>query len=39
VVEIGGGNFGGYQAILRDAEHGVYVGATEMRKDGAAVGY
>jgi gamma-glutamyltranspeptidase/glutathione hydrolase len=39
VVEIGGGNFGGYQAILRDAEHGVYVGATEMRKDGLAVGY
>lgn len=39
VVKIGGGNFGGYQAILRDAEHGVYVGATEMRKDGLAVGY
>jgi gamma-glutamyltranspeptidase/glutathione hydrolase len=39
VVEIGGGNFGGYQAILRDAEHGVYVGATEMRKDGLALGY
>jgi gamma-glutamyltranspeptidase/glutathione hydrolase len=39
VVEIGGGNFGGYQAILRDAEHGVYVGATEMRKDGLAIGY
>jgi gamma-glutamyltranspeptidase/glutathione hydrolase len=39
VVEIGGGNFGGYQAILRDAEHGVYVGATEMRKDGLAMGY
>jgi gamma-glutamyltranspeptidase / glutathione hydrolase len=39
VVEIGGGNFGGYQAILRDAELGVYVGATEMRKDGLAIGY
>ena len=39
VVEVGGGNFGGYQAILRDAEHGVYVGATEMRKDGLAIGY
>ncbi len=39
VVEVGGGNFGGYQAILRDGEHGVYVGATEMRKDGLALGY
>lgn len=33
------GSFGGYQAIMRDAEHGVYVAATEMRKDGAADGY
>jgi gamma-glutamyltranspeptidase/glutathione hydrolase len=31
--------FGGYQAILRDPETGVYAGATEMRKDGAAIGY
>ena len=31
--------FGGYQAILRDPETGVYVGATEMRKDGTVVGY
>jgi gamma-glutamyltranspeptidase/glutathione hydrolase len=32
------GAFGGYQAILRD-EHGVYFGASESRKDGAAQGY
>ncbi len=31
--------FGGYQAILRDPETGVYSGATEMRKDGIAIGY
>ncbi|HKD22612.1 MAG TPA: hypothetical protein VKB71_11400, partial [Rhizomicrobium sp.] len=35
----GAGGFGGYQAILFDAKHGVYWGASEMRKDGAAVGY
>ncbi|MGB7370470.1 gamma-glutamyltransferase family protein [Erythrobacter sp.] len=31
--------FGGYQAIMRDAQSGVYAGATEMRKDGQASGY
>jgi gamma-glutamyltranspeptidase/glutathione hydrolase len=31
--------YGGYQAILRDPVTGVYVGATEMRKDGLAIGY
>ena len=31
--------FGGYQAIYRDPETGVYIGATEMRKDGLAIGY
>ncbi|MBP6012362.1 MAG: gamma-glutamyltransferase [Alphaproteobacteria bacterium] len=35
----GDGSFGGYQAILRDPETGVYQGASEMRKDGAAMGY
>jgi gamma-glutamyltranspeptidase/glutathione hydrolase len=35
----GAGGFGGYQAILWDAKHGVYWGASEMRKDGAALGY
>ncbi|MEO1252203.1 MAG: gamma-glutamyltransferase [Pseudomonadota bacterium] len=31
--------FGGYQAIMKDPETGVYWGATEMRKDGLAIGY
>ena len=33
------GPYGGYQAILRDHEHGVYYGASESRKDGQAAGY
>jgi len=33
------GPFGGYQAILRHPETGVYWGATEMRKDGIVVAY
>lgn len=33
------GSFGGYQAILRDEEEGVYYGASEVRKDGQAAGY
>lgn len=35
----GDGGFGGYQAILWDKEKGVYVGASESRKDGHAAGY
>jgi gamma-glutamyltranspeptidase/glutathione hydrolase len=31
--------FGGYQAIRRDLRHGVYLGASESRKDGHAAGY
>ena len=38
-VETTGIPFGGYQAIARDPETGVYVGATEMRKDGQASGF
>lgn len=33
------GIYGGYQAILWDAENKVYHGASESRKDGQAVGY
>ena len=33
------GPYGGYQAIWRDPETGVYWGASEMRKDGMAIGY
>lgn len=33
------GSFGGYQAILRDPNTGVYFGASESRKDGQAAGY
>ncbi len=35
-VQINVGSFGGYQAIMRDAETGVYYGASESRKDGQA---
>lgn len=38
-IKIGGEDVGGYQAILRDAQNGVYWGASEMRKDGQASGY
>ncbi len=34
-----GGGYGGYQAIGRDPESGVYIGASESRKDGQAAGY
>jgi gamma-glutamyltranspeptidase/glutathione hydrolase len=33
------GSFGGYQGILVDHDHGTLHGATDPRKDGAAVGY
>ncbi len=33
------GIYGGYQAILYDAENDVYLGASEVRKDGQAAGY
>jgi gamma-glutamyltranspeptidase/glutathione hydrolase len=33
------GSVGGYQAIMYDADNHVYWGASEMRKDGEAIGY
>jgi gamma-glutamyltranspeptidase/glutathione hydrolase len=38
-VQYSVGGYGGYQAILRDEEKGVYFGASESRKDGQAAGY
>jgi gamma-glutamyltranspeptidase/glutathione hydrolase len=38
-VKVGPGGFGGYQMILWDAANQVYHGATELRKDGVAIGY
>ena len=39
VIGTARGLFGGYQAILRDPQTGVYYGASESRKDGHAAGY
>lgn len=39
VVRVGHGGFGGYQAIMRDHKYGVWIGASEGRKDGQAVAY
>jgi gamma-glutamyltranspeptidase/glutathione hydrolase len=38
-VQFAHGPYGGYQAIMRDPESGVYYGASESRKDGQAAGY
>ncbi|KAA2284073.1 gamma-glutamyltransferase [Arenimonas fontis] len=38
-IQFADGPYGGYQAIARDHENGVYVGASESRKDGQAAGY
>ncbi len=38
-VQFSVGGFGGYQAIMYDAENDVYYGASESRKDGQAIGY
>lgn len=38
-IEYADGPYGGYQAIRRDPDTGVYTGASESRKDGMAAGY
>ena len=38
-LRAGNGGFGGYQAIRWDPVNKVYWGASESRKDGAAIGY
>jgi len=38
-VGYGFGGYGGYQAIMYDADKKVYYGASESRKDGQAAGY
>jgi gamma-glutamyltranspeptidase/glutathione hydrolase len=38
-IEFADGPYGGYQAIMRDPETGMYFGASESRKDGQAAGY
>ncbi len=38
-IEYARGPYGGYQAIMKHPESGVYVGASESRKDGQAAGY
>ncbi len=38
-IQLDVGSYGGYQAIMYDAENGVYYGASESRKDGQAAGY
>ena len=36
-ISLTAGGFGGYQAIWRDPDTGVYAGASESRKDGQAI--
>lgn len=38
-VRYGLGGYGGYQAIMKDHINGVWLGASESRKDGQAAGY
>lgn len=38
-VRYGLGGYGGYQAIMKDPINGVWIGASESRKDGQAAGY
>lgn len=39
IIQFADGTYGGYQAIARDPQTGMYIGASESRKDGQAAGY
>ena len=39
IIGFDDGGYGGYQAIMKDAAKGIYLGASESRKDGQAGGY
>jgi gamma-glutamyltranspeptidase/glutathione hydrolase len=39
VIKDAVGPFGGYQAIMKHPEYGVWIGASESRKDGQAAGF
>ena len=38
-IQFAHGPYGGYQAVMRDPETGVLIGASESRKDGQAAGF
>ncbi|HOX25829.1 MAG TPA: gamma-glutamyltransferase family protein [Candidatus Krumholzibacteria bacterium] len=38
-IQTSAGDFGGYQAVMWDRERGIFIGASESRKDGHAAGY
>jgi gamma-glutamyltranspeptidase/glutathione hydrolase len=38
-IQYARGPYGGYQAIMKHPEYGVYIGASESRKDGQAAGF
>ena len=38
-IQFARGPYGGYQAVMRDPETGVLIGASESRKDGQAAGF
>jgi gamma-glutamyltranspeptidase/glutathione hydrolase len=38
-IEFSHGPYGGYQAIMKHPDYGVYLGASESRKDGQAAGF
>lgn len=38
-IQYAHGPYGGYQAIMKHLEYGVYIGASESRKDGQAAGF